>query len=407
MTSAIGSSKESGGNEHRRWHSLHAEETVAAIESDATSGLAPDEARRRLQHLGPNALREAKRRSLVSVFLHQFKSPLIYLLFAAAGVALALGHTNDAAVIFAVLLLNAVIGAFQEGRAERSLEALRKLATHKARVVRGGRELLIEAREVVPGDVLLLEAGDAVAADARLLDGVALQIAEAALTGESIPVGKSQVPVAPDTPLADRKNMVYAGTHVTAGRARVIVVATGLATELGHIAALAEEATEPKTPFELRIAQFGRYLIVAALTLFVLVNLIGVLQGIPFSAILMIGISQVVSMIPEGLPVAMTVALAVGVQRMARRKAVVRRLAAVETLGSTTVICSDKTGTLTKNEMTATEVYLPARPDITVTGTGYDRMRRPLRSVSWPREVCRRDVIGPESRDVDDERFKG
>jgi magnesium-transporting ATPase (P-type) len=373
VTSAkIASSEAAGSDEHRRWHSLHAEEAVAAVASDITSGLAPEDARRRLQRFGPNALREPKRRSLLSVFLHQFKSPLIYLLFAAAGIALALGHTKDAAVIFVVLLLNATIGSFQEGRAERSLEALRKLATHRARVLRGGQELLIEAHEVVPGDVLLLEAGDAVAADARLLDGAALQIAEAALTGESLPVGKSHLPLAPDTPLADRKNMVYAGTHVTAGRARVVVVATGLATELGHIAALAEEAKEPKTPLELRIGQFGRYIIVAAIGLFVLVNLVGILQGIPFSAILMVGISQVVSMIPEGLPVAMTVALAVGVQRMAQRKAVVRRLAAVETLGSTTVICSDKTGTLTKNEMTATAVYLPAGSEITVTGIGYE-----------------------------------
>lgn len=342
------------------------------MESDATSGLSPEEAWRRLTRFGPNALREPKRRTLLSVFLHQFKSPLIYLLFAAAGIALALEHVKDAAVIFAVLLLNAVIGAFQEGRAERSLEALRKLATHKARVVRGGHELIIDAREAVPGDVVLLEAGDAVAADARLLDGAALQIAEAALTGESVPVSKSHLPLAPDTPLADRRNMVYAGTHVTAGRARVVVVATGLATELGHIAALAEEAKEPKTPLELRIGQFGRYIIVAALGLFILVNLVGFFQGIPFSDILMVGISQVVSMIPEGLPVAMTIALAVGVQRMARRKAVVRRLAAVETLGSTTVICSDKTGTLTKNEMTATAIYLPGGPDIMVTGTGYE-----------------------------------
>ena len=367
---AAGTGPEPNGS--RPWHALHAAEAVAAVESDAASGLARDEAQRRLARCGPNALREPKGRPLLSVFLHQFKSPLIYLLFAAAGTALALGHTKDAAVILVVILLNAFIGAFQEGRAEGSLAALRKLATQKARVVRASQELIVDARELVPGDVLLLEAGDAVAADARLLEGAALQIAEAALTGESVPVGKSHLPLAPETPLADRRNMVYTGTHVTAGRARVVVVGTGLATELGRIAALAEEAKEPKTPLELRIAQFGRYIIVAALALFALVNLIGFLQGIPFSAILMVGISQVVSMIPEGLPVAMTIALAVGVQRMARRKAVVRRLAAVETLGSTTVICSDKTGTLTKNEMTATAVYLPTGQDITVTGTGYE-----------------------------------
>ena len=359
-------------NEHRHWHALHAVEAVAAVDSDAIAGLQPDEVSRRLARFGPNELRQPKRPSLLSIFAHQFKSPLIYLLFVASGLAFALGHTRDAVVIFAVLLLNAVIGASQEGRAERSLAALRKLATLKARVVRDGQELLVDARDVVPGDVLLLEAGDAIAADARLLDGAALQIAEAALTGESVPVGKTLLPLAPDTPLADRRNMVYAGTHVTAGRARVLVVATGLATEIGHIAALAEEAQEPKTPLERRIAQFGRYIILAAAGLLGLVIAVGALRGLALGDILMVGISQVVSMVPEGLPVAMTVALAVGVQRMARRRALVRRLAAVETLGSTTVICSDKTGTLTKSEMTATALFLPGGRALSVTGTGYE-----------------------------------
>ncbi|MCI0569510.1 MAG: HAD-IC family P-type ATPase [Myxococcaceae bacterium] len=358
-------------DEHRHWHALHAAEAVAAIESDATSGLSLDEARRRLERFGPNALPEARRRTLAAVFLGQFKSPLIYLLLVAALIALVLGHRSDAAVIFTVVLLNALIGAFQEGRAERALEALRKLATHRARVVREGQERMVEAREVVPGDVLLLEAGDAIAADARLLGGAALQIAEAALTGESVPVAKSLLPLAPDTPLADRRNMLYAGTHVTAGRARAVVVGTGLATEIGHIATLAETAKEPMTPLERRVAQFGRYVIGAAGATFLLVVAIGLLRSVPMGQILMVGISQLVGVIPEGLPVAMTIALAAGVQRMARRRAVVRRLAAVETLGSTTVICSDKTGTLTRNEMTVTALFLPDGRELTVTGTGY------------------------------------
>ena len=356
----------------RSWHSIPPGEAVTIVASDAGLGLTPDEARRRLEHFGPNALRELERRSLASLFLSQFKSPLIYLLFAAAGIALALGHTKDAVVIFIVVLINSVIGAFQEGRAERSLEALRKLATHKARLVRGGEELVVEARDVVPGDVLVLEAGDAVAADARILDGAALQLAEAALTGESVPVAKNLVPLAPDTPLADRRNMVYAGTHVTAGRARAVVVATGLSTEIGHIASLAESATEPQTPLERRIAEFGRTIIFAAAGMFILVNGIGVLRGVAINNILMIAISQVVGMIPEGLPVAMTIALAVGVQRMSRRNAVVRRLAAVETLGSTTIICTDKTGTLTRNEMTVTAVRLGDGRALTITGAGYE-----------------------------------
>lgn len=359
-------------NATRSWHALDGVDAVAAVESDATTGLSVDEALRRLTHFGPNALRETRHRSLLAVFIGQFRSPLIYLLFLAAGIALALGHSQDAGVIFAVVLLNSIIGTIQEGRAERSLAGLRKLATQKARVVRSSQEVLIEAREVVPGDILLLEAGDAVVADAHLLDGAALQIAEAALTGESIPVGKSMLPLAPDTPLAHRQNMVYAGTHVTAGRARVVVVATGLATEVGHIATLAETAEEPKTPLELRIAQFGRYIIVAAVIMFVFVNVIGLIRNIPFGEILMIAISQLVGMIPEGLPVAMTIALAVGVQRMSRRNAIIRRLAAVETLGSTTVICSDKTGTLTRNEMTATAICLPDGSMVSVTGSGFE-----------------------------------
>ncbi len=242
----------------QHWHALPAADVVEATETDARAGLSPAEARRRLEEVGPNALQEAERRSSWSVLVGQFRSPLIYLLLGAGALALALGHRTDAVVIFVVVLLNAVIGALQEGRAERSLEALRRTATHQARVVRGGRELVVPARELVPGDVVLLEAGDAVPADARLLDSASLQIAEAALTGESVPVAKQRVPMAPDTPLADRRNMVHAGTHVTAGRARAVVVATGPATEIGHIAALTERAREPATPLERRIAQFGR-----------------------------------------------------------------------------------------------------------------------------------------------------
>lgn len=366
--------KNAGGQqtEDRRWHALSLAEALRAVESNENGGLSVEEAQRRQERFGPNALPEPAHRSRLAVFLGQFKSPLVYLLLAAAGVALALGHVSDSAVIFTVVLLNAIIGAFQEGRAERSLEALRKLSTHRARVVRDGAEQVVEARDLVVGDVLVLEAGDGVSADARLLHGAALQLAEAALTGESMPVGKDLLPLARDTPLTERRNMIYAGTHVTAGRARAVVVATGLATEIGHIAQLAEAAVQPKTPLERRIAQFGRYIIIAAVAMFVVVNIIGYIRGIPFATLTMVAISQVVGMIPEGLPVAMTIALAVGVQRMARRNAVVRRLGAVETLGSTTVICSDKTGTLTRNEMTVTTIFLPDGREFAVTGAGYE-----------------------------------
>lgn len=352
------------------WHDQPSDEAFRAL-SSSPAGLALDEAARRLAAHGPNALPEAKRRSLLLVLLRQFVSPLIYILFIAAAVSFAVGHRGDALVILLVVVVNAFIGTFQEGRAERSMEALRKLSALRVRVLRGGSESLIEARDLVPGDIVLLAAGDAMAADSRLIEANALEAAEAALTGESLPVAKSPGPLPFDTPLADRRNMVFSGTHIAAGRGKALVVATGTDTEVGRIASLTESAEEPKTPLELRIAQFGRYLVGAAIGLFVLVIVVGLGRGLPFIEILMVAISQMVSMVPEGLPVAMTIALAVGMQRMAARKAVVRRLGAVETLGSTSVICSDKTGTLTRNEMTVTVLWLPDGRAVEITGAGY------------------------------------
>ncbi len=318
------------------------------------NGLSADEVRQRLERHGPNTLPQESRNPLWRVFLHQFQSPLIYILFAAAVLAFALGKHEDSWVILIVVLVNAIIGAFQEGRAERSMESLRKLSALRVRVLRDGGEQSIEAAGLVPGDVMLLAAGDAVAADARLLDARVLEVAEAALTGESLPVLKQIEPLPDDTLLADRKNMVYSGTHITAGRGKANVVATGLNTEVGKIASLTASAQAPKTPLELRMEQLGRTLVMAAMFLFVLVIAAGFLRGMPMADILMVSVSQMVSVVPEGLPVALTIALAVGMQRMARRGAIVRTLSAVETLGCTTVICTDKTGTLTKNEMTVT-----------------------------------------------------
>jgi Ca2+-transporting ATPase len=305
------------------------------------------------------------------VFLRQFHSPLIAILGVAAALAVALGHHGDAVVILSVVVVNALVGSFQEGRAERSMAALRQLAALQVRVRRGGAEHLMPARDLVPGDLLLLGAGDAVPADARLLQAAQLQVAEAALTGESVPVAKGVAPVPEPTGLADRHGMVYSGTQVTAGRARAVVVATGAHTEVGRIAGLTERAQEPPTPLERRLQQFGRALMGAALGLFGLVVVLGLWRELPLSEVLMVAISQMVSMVPEGLPVAMTIALAVGMQRMAARGAIIRRLSAVETLGSTTVICSDKTGTLTRNEMTAVALWLPDGRHVQVDGIGW------------------------------------
>ncbi len=353
------------------WHSLPVEQLLRHFELDPQRGLDAGAVRRAQARHGPNALPEAQPKPLWRTFVRQFKSPLIYILFVAAVLAVALGHHGDAGVILAVVLVNALIGSFQEGRAERSMAALRRLAALRVRVQRDGGELVVEARELVPGDTVLLAAGDAVAADARLIEEAQLQVAEAALTGESVPVSKSVLPEPEATSLADRRCMVYSGTHVTAGRARAVVVATGTHTEVGRIAGLTEGAEEPKTPLEMRLEQFGRALVAAALGLFVLVVLLGLWRELPLSEVLMVAISQMVSMVPEGLPVAMTIALAVGMQRMADRGAIIRRLSAVETLGSTTVICSDKTGTLTRNEMTAVALWLPGGRGIAVGGIGY------------------------------------
>ena len=355
------------------WHAASAEDLLQRWGSDPQRGLDAEAVQRGRAEHGPNALPEPPPRPLWRIFARQFRSPLIYILFVAAVLAVALGHRGDAGVILAVVLVNALIGSFQEGRAERSMAALRRLAALRVRVLRNGEEQVVEARDLVPGDLMLIAAGDAVAADARLLEEAQLQVAEAALTGESLPVAKSVAVLPEATGLADRRNMVYSGTHVTAGRARAVVVATGRHTEVGRIANLTESAEEPKTPLEQRLEQFGRALVAAALGLFVIVVLLGLWRSLPLPEVLMVAISQMVSMVPEGLPVAMTIALAVGMQRMAERGAIIRRLSAVETLGSTTVICSDKTGTLTRNEMTAVALWLPAAGgrEIVVGGIGY------------------------------------
>lgn len=357
--------------QEKPWFAMKPEEILPELAVTPRFGLSDDEAAKRLSSYGPNVFPEKKRNSILLVFLRQFRSPLIYLLLIAALGAFLLGETRDAAVIVAVLLINAIIGAFQEGKAERSMAALRQISSLKTRVLREGKEHVVAARELVPGDIILLSSGDAVGADARLLEVANLEVAEAALTGESVPVRKRPEPLAGETLLADRQNMVFAGTQVTSGRAKGVVVATGAHTEVGKIAKLTQSAEEPKTPLENRIAQFGRYLIYAAILLFFVIVGLGRVRGVPFTEIFMIGVSQVVSMIPEGLPVAVTVALSVGVQRMAARKTIVRRLSAVETLGSTSVICSDKTGTLTRNEMTVTTLYSQDGREIEVTGVGY------------------------------------
>jgi|CXWL01.1.fsa_nt_gi Ca2+-transporting ATPase len=363
--------EESGPAPRRAWHHLPGNDVLEQLASSRDRGLSTKEVERRRRHWGPNTLPEPKRHPWWRIFVAQLKSPLIYLLFIAAGVAIALGERGDAAVILVVVLANAIIGAVQEGRAERSMLELRALSTAKVRVLRDGDEVMLAAKALVPGDIVLIAAGDAVAADARLLEVFGLQVAEASLTGESHPVEKAVEPVPERTSLGDRLSMIYAGTQATAGRARAVVVSTGLGTEVGTIAALTESAQEPKTPLERRIEQLGRYLAVGALAVVGVVFAVGKWRGVPTAEIFMVAVSQLVSVVPEGLPVAMTIALAVGTQRMAARRTIVRRLSAVEALGSTTVICTDKTGTLTRNEMTVAAISLHGGERLEVTGAGY------------------------------------
>lgn len=352
------------------YHAL-AVEVALREQGSNEAGLSMAEHARRLAHHGPNMLPALARASGWARLLAQLRSPLIYLLIAAATIALAIGEYSDAAVIVLVLMLNATAGAIQEGRAEKAMAAIRQLATLKARVCREGREATVEALELVPGDVLLLSAGEAVSADARLIEASMLQLSEAVLTGESLPVCKDVLPVPEAAELPDRTSMVYSGTLVLRGRARALVVGTGVNAEIGRIAELTLSRSELQTPMGRRLDAFGKSLLVLSVGLFVAIVAAGLLSGIGTARVLMLAISQTVGLVPEGLPVVMTIALALGMQRMAARGVIVRRLNAVETLGAATVICTDKTGTLTRNEVCVTTLDLLSGAPIEVSGIGY------------------------------------
>ena len=341
------------------WHALPVEAVLQALRSSASAGLEQHEAGRRLEDYGANVPPQARPPSVLIVFLAQFRSLFVYILLVAAAVSLFLGDTFEAGAVGAIVLLNAVLGFLQEFRSQRALEALRSLVAPEATAIRDGNATRLAVADIVPGDVLLLEGGDVVPADARMLEAIALKVSEALLTGESAPVDKSTEPVSEDAPLADRTSMVYQGAHVVAGRAVCIAVATGGATEMGRIAGMIAAPTDQQTPLQVRLAQVGRFLVFGALALCALVFAIGVLRGIAADEMFLTAASLAVAAIPEGLPAATTVVLALGVQRMARRNVIVRRLSSVETLGAVTVIFTDKTGTLTENRMVVAR-FLPA-----------------------------------------------
>lgn len=351
-------------------HGLPAHEVVLLLESDPYHGLSDGEAAQRLERFGPNTLAVVTRASLLARILRQFHHPLIYVLLVAGTITAGLKEFVDAAVIFGVVVINAIVGFIQESKAEAALQGLRSMVHTHAKVVREGHEHTMPSEELVPGDLVLLAAGDKVPADLRLVRQTGLSVNESALTGESTPVHKDEVALPEGTPVADRRNIAYSGTLVTAGHGAGIVVATGAETELGEIHRLVGAAEVVATPLTAKLAWFSKFLTIAILGLAALTFGVGLLRRQDAVETFTAAIALAVGAIPEGLPTAVTITLAIGMARMAKRRAVIRRLPAVETLGSTTVICADKTGTLTENQMTVQSIWTP-HGEIRATGTGY------------------------------------
>jgi Ca2+-transporting ATPase len=362
-------------------------EVLQALASDATEGLSEEEAQARLAKYGPNRLVLEKEVSSLKIFFKQFKNLLLAILLVATGISVVLGEVLDALVIFVIVVFVVILGFAQEYRAERTLEALKRLLSPVCAVVRDGRQRQLPVEHVVPGDLLALVAGDKVPADARLADSVNLQVDEAPLTGESLPVRKGVERLAAETPLAEQSNMVFSGTTVTYGKGKAVVTGTGMETEFGHIARAATVVVTEITPLERRMSEIGRQLGLIALVVIAVIATVAIAEevlrtgALGFAAIISVvlfGIALAVAAVPEALPAIVTGSLAIGMRIMARRNALVRRMPAVETLGSTQIICSDKTGTLTKGEMTVREVYAGAQT-YSVGGVGYE----PKGTVSW------------------------
>lgn len=355
----------------RPWFTMEVNEVERRLKTSLKTGLAEREAQRRRRRYGDNKLVDRERRSLLASFVLQFKDFMVLVLLGATAISYLLGETLDAMAIVIIVILNAVLGFTQEYRAERSLEALKTLSPPSATIIRGGKFAQLPAVEVVPGDLVFLETGNRIPADIRLVETLNLEVNEAALTGESVPVEKRSSWIGDaDCTLGDQYNMAFMGTAVTKGHGRGLVVATGMQTEIGQIAGMIQSKEEELTPLQKRLKQLGRWLIVLCLLIVAVVFGTGVVRGYSIYQMFMIGVTLAVAAIPEGLPAVVTIALAVGVQRMSRRRAIIRRLPAVETLGCTTVICSDKTGTLTQNQMTVKQLWF-AHGTLMVTGQGY------------------------------------
>jgi len=354
------------------WYKMSKEDLISSLETDPNLGLSDDEVKKRISEYGTNELKEEAKKSFLSKLLAQFADFLILILIGAAVISFIVGEGKDALVILAIVVLNAFLGLYQEGKAEKALEALKKMSSPTAKVIRNGHVSEVDASTLVPGDIVALDAGDIIPADLRLIESSNLKVEEASLTGESVPVEKdSNIVFQEDVSLGDRKNMAYMSTSITYGRGKGVVVETGHNTEIGKIATMIQTFEDQTTPLQKQLNRLGKVLGITTIIICIGVFLIGLLQGREVLEMFMVSISLAVAAIPEGLPAIVTIVLALGMNRMVKRNAIVKKLLAVETLGSTTVICSDKTGTLTQNEMTVVKLYTD-RKIIDVTGTGYE-----------------------------------
>ena len=374
------------------WHSLPAEEAARVLETDPERGLAEAEAEERLRRHGRNALPTGRQKSALTRFLLQFHQPLVYILLASGVITALMGEFVDSGVILGVVLVNAVIGHIQEAKAVRALTALASTMTTEATALRGGAAVRLDAALLAPGDVVLLRSGDKVPADVRLFTSRELRVDESMLTGESLPVDKGTEPVAKDALLADRRSMAYAGALVVYGQGRAVVAETGRNTELGRISTLMESAAELETPLTRKISRFSHVLLAGILVLAALNFALGLWRGESAADMFMASVALAVGAIPEGLPAAVTIILAIGVSRMAGRRAVIRCLPAVETLGSVTVICTDKTGTLTENQMTVRRLWAGGQ-GAEVTGSGYSPVGEVLPEAGGPASEAQRQCL--------------
>ncbi len=354
-----------------QWHTKDAEDVILAFESDAKRGLHDEEAKNRVDTYGLNELVRIGKAPWYKVFLRQFTNVLILILFAAAAISLAVGEIGDAVTILVIIVLNGILGFIQEFKAENAIEALREMLHPTCKVLRGSEEQIIDAKQLVPGDIVLLEIGDKVPADLRLLHSSNLKVDESSLTGESASVFKHSECVAKKTPLQEQADMAWMGTSVVNGRGSGIVVQTGMNTQFGKIAFMTQSVKTEPTPLQKKLALLGKKLGIYSIAISVLVALIGWMFGKDMFEMFLTGVALAVAVVPEGLPAVVTITLALGIKAMAKQKALLRRLQAAETLGAATTICTDKTGTLTQNQMTVKKIWLPSR-EIEVTGSGYE-----------------------------------